>query len=109
MKLRGITQPYAFLRRKGFSRNVASRLGTEKMAGLTPGHIEKLCVALKCLPSDLFYWVADKEERATESHPLWKIRQQEVKSVSNVGKGVAMEKMSEFLDAVKEVEDKFKG
>lgn len=108
MRLRGITRPYTFLKRKGFSRNMASRLGTEKLAGITPWQIEKLCIVLKCLPSDLFFWEADKGEQATESHPLWKIRKQEVKSVSDVGKRVAAEKMGEFLDAVKAVEEKFK-
>lgn len=109
MKLRGVVHPTAYLMKNGFSKGVAERIGGEKMTGISPWQVERLCVVLRCLPSDLFCWSADKGEEATESHPLWKIREKGVGSVMDVGKGIAAEKMGEFLEKVKEVEEDFKG
>lgn len=109
MKLRGISQPSAFLKKHGFTQNVATRIAAEKMAAISPWQVERLCVVLKCLPSDLYCWTADKGEEATESHPLWKIREQKLGSVTEVGMGIPAEKMGEFLEKVKEVEEGMKG
>jgi len=108
MKIRGISEPSAFLRKNGFSKNTSVRIAGEKMVTISPRQVERLCVVLRCLPSDLFCWSADKGEEATESHPLWKIREKGVGSVMDVGKGIAADKMGEFLERVKEVENNFK-
>jgi DNA-binding Xre family transcriptional regulator len=109
MRLRGISQPSAFLKKYGFTQNVATRIAAEKMVAISPWQVERLCTALKCLPSDLYCWTADKGETANEIHPLWKIREHAVMSVTEVGKGIPAEKMGEFLEKVKEVEEGMKG
>jgi hypothetical protein len=109
MRVRGVVHPYAFLVKNGFTRGVAQRIAGGKMVAISPWNVERLCVVLKCLPSDLYCWTADKGEDDTESNPLWKIREQAVKSVADVGKGISAERMGEFLDAVKVVEEKYKG
>lgn len=109
MKLRGITHPHAYLLKNGFSRSVAARIAAEKMTAISPSQIEKLCIVLKCLPNDLFCWTAGKDETATESHPLWKIREKEIKSVAELGKEIHAEKFPEFFEKVKQLEEGMKG
>lgn len=108
LRQRGVTQPYAFLMKNGFSRSVAQRIAAEKMAGVSPWQVERLCLALKCLPNDLFCWTADKGETAEEGHLLWPLRERELGSLADVGKDVPTEKMGEFLERVKELENNLK-
>lgn len=109
MKLRGITQPSSYLLKNGFTKNTAGRIAGEKMKAITPSQIEKLCVALNCLPNDLFSWIADKDETANENHPLWKIRRLERSSVAELTKEIPVEKMSEFMEKMKEVKEGMRG
>ena len=108
MKLRGITHPSAFLLRNGFTRSESSRIAVEKIKALSPSQIERLCKVLRCIPNDLFCWTPDAKEINPETQTLWKIRCQEQKSITDIGKEIPAEKMSEFLAKVKEVEEKFK-
>jgi DNA-binding Xre family transcriptional regulator len=108
MKQRGIFQPYAFLMKNGFSRSEAQRITGARMVAIMPGQVERLCLALKCMPNDLFCWTADKGEAADEGHLLWALRERELESLADVGKGVPKEKMDEFLEAVKRLEDGMK-
>lgn len=62
-----------------------------------------------CLPNDLYCWNADKDETANESHPLWKIRQKEMKSFPELYFEIPSEKMPEFLEKVKQIKDEMKG
>ncbi len=109
MRLRGISEPCAFLKMHGFAKGTATRIAREKMLGLSPRQVEQLCVALKCTPSDLYCWTPEKGETATENHPLWKLRERAVMSVADVGKGIPAEKMGEFLEKVKKMEEEMKG
>lgn len=104
LRQRGVSQPYAFLMKNGFSRSVAQRLAAEKMATISPQQVEKLCLALMCLPNDLYCWTADKGETADERHLLWVLRERKLDSLADVGKNVPKEKMDEFLEKVKEIE-----
>lgn len=108
MILRGIAHPSAFLMKNGFTRNVASRIAAEKMTAISPSQIEKLCLVLNCLPNDLFCWTAGSGETASENHPLWKIRHQEIKSVAELGKEIHAEKIHEFFEKVKQLEEGMK-
>jgi DNA-binding Xre family transcriptional regulator len=107
MKLRGITHPSAYLMKHGFGRGTAVRIAAEKMTGISPSHIERLCYALKCLPNDLFYWTADKGEQATDGHLLWSLRLQTLKSVTDIGVGISVDKMGKFLEDVEQLEVKY--
>ncbi len=109
MKLRGITHPSAYLLKNGFSRNVAVRIAAEKMTAISPSQIEKLCNILKCLPNDLFLWIPGKDETATERHPLWKIREKEIKSVTELGNEIHAENFPDFIEKVKLLEEGIKG
>ena len=109
LRQRGVTQPYAFLMKNGFSRCVAQRIAAEKMVTISPWQVERLCLALKCMPNDLYCWTAEKGEAADEGHLLWKLREREIGSLADVGKDVPKEKLGEFLEKVKAVEEGYRG
>lgn len=106
--LRGIIHPTAFLREKGFTRSESERFPQEKMKGLSLSQIERLCLALKCLPNDLFVWIPKKEEENNEDNPLWKIKVKNIKSIKGIGENIPIEKMDEFIAKVKEIEAGYK-
>lgn len=61
-RLKGIDQPYAFLRANGFTHDMAHRLSNGTAKGIKFIHLERLCRAFHCLPHDLFNY-----ERASKA------------------------------------------
>ncbi|MBP6389382.1 MAG: helix-turn-helix domain-containing protein [Flavobacteriales bacterium] len=53
IKMRGITEPFAWLRKKGFSHHTSNRILHGKFSTLKCGHIERLCHLLKCTVHDM--------------------------------------------------------
>lgn len=108
MELRGITHPYAFLKRNGFGESEATRLASQKSKYLCPRQVEMLCMALKCEPNDLYVWVPGKDETADKNHPLWNLLSNEVGSVKDLGKDIPVERIKDFLLEAKALEAKYK-
>ncbi len=73
-KARGITYPSAFLIKNGISRNVAPKLASGRAQYIKIDHIEKLCRALNCEPSDLFCFKSQPNESLPKDHPLLTLR-----------------------------------
>ena len=70
LKLRGVERPHAFLVKNGFVSQTANNLVHNNVTQIKVEHIEKLCVLLNCMPSDLFSWNPDNDAAAPENHPL---------------------------------------
>lgn len=51
--LKGITEPYAFLRKNGFTHHVAKALVNGASKSIRYDHLERLCRCLHALPHDL--------------------------------------------------------
>jgi DNA-binding Xre family transcriptional regulator len=73
--LRGITKPYAFLVKEGFSPNTAHRLINSETRVFKLDHIEKLCTVLVCEPNDLLLWTPPKNQKVNPDFPLSKLIQ----------------------------------
>ncbi|MBI4945957.1 MAG: helix-turn-helix transcriptional regulator [Bacteroidetes bacterium] len=71
---RGIEKPYAFLKKQGFSHNLAHRIAQNKIDMLSLEHLEKLCTLLSCTPNDLLDWFPKKEDETAARHPLNALR-----------------------------------
>ncbi len=78
-KVRGIKRPFSFLRKIGFTHNVAYSWSSERRKNLHVDHITKLCMALHCTPNDLFSWEEGKHHIAS-GHPLHKLQRQQDKN-----------------------------
>lgn len=75
-RLKGIDKSTYFLRKQGFSKNLASRIATDKVKMLSLAQIEKLCTLLGCTPHDTMVWIPEKEDTSTEKHPLSALRKE---------------------------------
>jgi len=58
--VRGIRLTWGWFRKKGFSHWVAAKLMKGNAPSLCFRDMERLCLAFKCTPNDLFSWVPPK-------------------------------------------------
>jgi hypothetical protein len=58
--------------------------------------MEKLCIALKCTPNDLFEWRAAADPVVAENHPLQALVRESVPPISEMIKDLPFEKLSEL-------------
>ena len=69
MRLRGISSPYSYMKKLGFSHDIARRLALNQAVNFNMNHMEKLCVALYCTPNDLLDYVGESN-MTDANHPL---------------------------------------
>ncbi|MGE5108193.1 MAG: helix-turn-helix domain-containing protein [Sphingobacteriales bacterium] len=69
-KARGIDNPYYFLTQEGFTPQTAKKLVNGTSPTLKMKHIEMLCSALYCTPSELFLYTPNKKNKLSATHPL---------------------------------------
>ena len=77
-RARGIENPYSFLVKAGFPSYTAHNLLNSKTVTFRLRHIDKLCAILNCTPNDLLLWTANRNEKLPESHPLTRLKKQNV-------------------------------
>lgn len=75
-RLRGIEEPYYFLRKHGFSHNFTHRIANNKINSFSLEHLEKICTLLGCTPNDLLDWIPKKEDKQADKHPLSALRKE---------------------------------
>jgi DNA-binding Xre family transcriptional regulator len=73
-KARGITNPYTFLVKAGFSRHTAHLLLHGNTRSLRLDHLEKLCVVLICELNDMIIWTPSNGQYLSEEHPLHNLK-----------------------------------
>ncbi len=56
-KMRGIDNPFTFLRKLGVSHNLANRIANDQCDKIGLKHLALLCVILNCTPDDMMEWV----------------------------------------------------
>lgn len=72
-KARGITKPYSFLVKNGFTNFTASNLLNYGTRSFRLDHIEMLCNMLVCEPNDLLLFTPDKGKQYAPNNPLLKL------------------------------------
>ena len=83
-KARGVEHPYTYLVKAGFSGTFANKITHNRLGRLNPRELEKLCILLRCTPTDLMEWKPEEGQQVDESHPLNDIRY--TKSVVDISK-----------------------
>lgn len=73
-KIRGVTRPYSFFSKLGFSPGTASKYTNSKFTTLNLQVAEKLCNLLGCTPNDIIEWTPDKPEDDRPDHPLYPLK-----------------------------------
>ena len=69
-KARGITKPYSFLVKAGFTNFTASNILNSNTRVFRLDHIEMLCNVLVCEPNDLLLFTPDKSKQYAPNNPL---------------------------------------
>ena len=104
LALRGVDKPFSYLVKIGFYRTVASNLLNNKTVNIKISHIERLCRALNCTPSDLFEWKPRENETLGESHALNSLKRNSAQQFSRILKEIPVEKLEkagELLNQLK--------
>ena len=71
LELRGITKPFGYLRKNGFSQNLSYRISSGETGSLHLKVVERLCKLLNCTPHDALVWKPDKPADDNPKHPLY--------------------------------------
>ena len=72
---RQIERPHLYLRKLGISAHTATNLLEDNFSFINIAHIEKLCIAFKCTPSDLFVYKSDAHNMLPANHPLHQLKE----------------------------------
>src|SRR5690606_26595516 len=95
LALRGIDKPHAFLVKNGFAPSTASNMLAYYPIVFKVKSLEKLCVALRCTPNDLFEWRETEKSSVPENHPLQTLVREKVKPIAEMVKDLPLEKLTE--------------
>lgn len=100
-KVRQIERPYSFLVKAGISPHTANDIVNGYSRSIRMDHIEKICEALHCAPSDLFTYKPESTKKIAKNHPLNKLIPKTTEaSLQQILKTVPLEKLKEFADAI---------
>ncbi|MCK7591144.1 helix-turn-helix transcriptional regulator [Subsaxibacter sp. CAU 1640] len=73
-KMRGISEPFSYLTKAGFTNHTAHRLLNSHNRNFSLDAIEKLCELLICEPNDLLAWTPNKNTTVRNDHPLYLLK-----------------------------------
>jgi DNA-binding Xre family transcriptional regulator len=102
-KARGVTKPYAFLKRAGFSDSSASKLKNGAVNRMSLDTMENLCLLLHCAPNDLMEWTPDDTSKIEKDHPLEAIRRTDkVIDITKMLNSVPIQRLNELEQIIRE-------
>ena len=101
IKDRGYPKPNAFLVSLGFNYYTANRLLNNVKTSITFFEIERICIGLKCLPSDMFVWKPSAKERQDQSISLARLAENaDSKSIGAQLKEIPFEHLSKIQEFI---------
>ena len=68
--IKGILNPFSFLRNAGFSDSFATKTKNNRINRLSLDMLERLCISLECTPNDLLEYTPEKAYSIANDHPL---------------------------------------
>lgn len=100
MALRGIDKPHTFLVQNGFAASTASNMLAYYPVVFKVKSLEKLCVALKCTPNDLFEWQETEKSTVAANHPLQALVREKPQAIAELVKDLPIEKLEELGEII---------
>lgn len=102
-KARGIDRPFSYLKKAGFSDNMAVKINRNKVVRLTLKHMELLCTLLRCTPNDFMVWEPEKGEQVSKDHPLHQIKRDEDQvAITQMLNSIPLGKLSDIKKLIQE-------
>ena len=77
LKIRGVTKPFSYFMKLGYSRGTASKMAQNREMGFTLTKIERYCIDFKCTPNDLFEFHPEKKLNLEPDHPLYQLKRED--------------------------------
>ncbi len=99
-KARLISKPGGFLMQNGFGRSTAFSISTNRIRSLSPDQIEKLCIAFRCTPNDLFEFTPTSGSELPESHPLNQLKKSDSPQLSDVIQNLSIEQLKTITENI---------
>ena len=102
-RMRGIDNPFTYLRKLGLSHDVAYRIANDKCDKISMKHLAILCTALNCTPDDLIEWhPAGKEKTDARKAVHALIPGKEGADAAELLRGIPAKQMKELAKMLKE-------
>lgn len=95
-KIKGAQNKLKFLRSLGFTYSEAETLAYKKPNSLKISHIEKLCLAFQCTPSDLFSVEQSDAKSLPQDHPFTSLIREPVADIPSLLKKLPVDKLTEL-------------
>lgn len=96
LAVKGIAQPFAWLRKQGIAHDQAHRLNTGQQQRLDIVAINKICTAAWCTPNDLFVYEPDGKTIIDPAHPLNKLKAKAISKLNDKLKKMSPEQIAEL-------------
>lgn len=102
-KARGIDRPFSYLKKVGFSDNMAVNINRNRVVRLNLKHIEHLCLLLQCTPNDFMVWEPEDKEQVPDNHPLYQIRRNDDQvEISKMLNSIPLSKLADIKKLIQE-------
>jgi DNA-binding Xre family transcriptional regulator len=99
---KGIPNAKKFLLGLGFYPKAAADIIKRKRVRIDYDQIEKLCLALRCTPNDLFSWQPNKDTQVDAQHPMHELVRKQSASIPEMLQSMSaaeIEEMRQLLEA----------
>lgn len=102
-KARGIDRPFSYLKKLGFTDNMAVKINRNRVVQLHVKHMEQLCLLLGCTPNDLMMWEPENGGQVPENHPLQQIRRNDEQvEITQMLNGIPLGKLTDIKKMIRE-------
>ena len=100
--VKNIERPFTFLRKNGFTHNIASTLVSNETIVINLAHIEKLCLILNCTPNDLFDYKPTQPNEQIKNNPLTAlIKTQQPVNFNELVRNMPLDKLKEIEEEIR--------
>lgn len=103
LEARGIERPYSYLRRNGFTHSTAGSIINNRVFRFNIEHLERLCLLLNCVPSDLFEWRDGDGQSIAETHAIKSLVREDAAHISRLVKDIPVEKLGELTRLIEDL------
>ncbi len=101
---RGISKPYSFLLKAGFSTGFAYKVSNDRVKNIRNRELEKLCLLLVCTPEDFMEWEPNKGAKVDKDHPLYELQKTDnIFDISKSLRSVPMDRLEEIYKSIQEM------
>lgn len=102
-KARGIDRPFRYLKKLGFTDNMAVKINRNRVVRIHVKDMELLCLSLRCTPNDFMAWEPENGEQVADNHPLYQIKRNEDQvEITKMLNSIPVDKLGDIKKLIRE-------